>query len=332
VDSDQVQVRPVDDDLEWDTLARSAVGGTVFATSAWLRCAAQAVGGHPLRLGCYQSHGLAAGLCGVTTRRGPLTRLTTPPLTPHAGFLVAPVSGRSPSRLESAWHQSVAALSAGLWRQFDHVQLALGPGLLDARPFAWEHWGVSTRYTYIIPDTRPEPWWERLERRTRTVLRKAQQGGFTVHTSGDLGDLGRLYQRLYEHRHQAAPVPVSLVLDLANLAVASGLAEAHAVVAPDGQVASVVVFVRGWDTLHAWVAGAEPQFNPSGATTLLYWDVVTRAGLPRFDFVGANLPGVAHFKRGFGGDLVPYLVVDRCRHSGIRALLSLATTWRGRGL
>ncbi len=331
MDGEQLQVRPVDDDPEWDRLARSAVGGTVFATSAWLRCAARAIGGQPLRMGCYQGHGLIAGLCGVTTRRGPLTRLTTPPLTPHAGFLVAPVAGKSPGRLESAWHQSVAALSAGLWRQFHHVQLALGPGLHDARPFTWGRWTVATRYTYVIPDTRPEPWWDRLERRTRTVLRKAQQGGFTVHAIGDLGELGRLYELLYESRQQIAPVPTGRVLRFANLAVADGLAEAHAVAAPDGQVASVVVFVRGWDTLHAWVAGADPQFNPSGATTLLYWDVVTRAGLPRFDFVGANLPGVAHFKRGFGGDLIPYLVVDRCRHAGVRALLSLAARWRGGG-
>jgi hypothetical protein len=129
---------------------------------------------------------------------------------------------------------------------------------------------------------------------------------------------------IYARGQEPAPVPVAAVTRFAALALDTGLAEARIVVSPAGEVASVVVFVRGWDTAHAWVAGADPAFNPTGATSLLYWEYLTHAGLPRFDFVGANLPAIALFKRGFGGDLVAYHTLEGFRHAGVRALMAVA--------
>ena len=58
------------------------------------------------------------------------------------------------------------------------------------------------------------------------------------------------------------------------------------------------------------MAGADPSHRDSGATSLLYWKVMEGTTRARFDFVGANLASIAFFKRGFGGDLVPYFATE----------------------
>ena len=90
-----------------------------------------------------------------------------------------------------------------------------------------------------------------------------------------------------------------------------------------GIVASIVVFVRGFDTIYAWVAGADPAYRDSGATSLLYWKLLLQAPFSRFDFVGANMREIALFKRGFGGTLLPYSAVAWCGSPLLRTLRSL---------
>ena len=75
-------------------------------------------------------------------------------------------------------------------------------------------------------------------------------------------------------------------------------------------MAATVVFVHGFDTMYAWQAGADPAFNSSDALSLLYWEFFKQTRYEKFDSVGANIPAIALFKRGFGGDLVPYFVVE----------------------
>ncbi|MFA6109886.1 MAG: GNAT family N-acetyltransferase [Candidatus Latescibacterota bacterium] len=326
--SDAYEIREVEEPEAWDGFVRTAHGGTIFATSTWLDCAERATGCRAVRLGCFRGERLIAGVCGVEEHRGPLVRLATPVLTPHGGFLLAPVIAKGPAKLESEWHQAAPLLASHLLRRYPHVRLVQGPGLDDHRPFTWAGWTARVRYTYLLDPTDPEALWERVERRTRTVIRKAERAGFTVRETRDMDLLGRQYRMVYDRGNGPAPVPAATVTRLAALALDAGLAEARTVVSPTGEVASIVVFVRGWDTVHAWVSGADPAFNPTGATSLLYWEYLTRAGLPRFDFVGANLPAVAHFKRGFGGDLVAYHALEGFRHAGVRALVVLGSRLR----
>ena len=109
----------------------------------------------------------------------------------------------------------------------------------------------------------------------------------------------------------------------------AGVAKTQAIVSPDGDIASIVIFVEGFDTLYAWVAGADPAFNASGATSLLYWRSFQQSRLKKFDFVGANRPAIAKFKRGFGGDLVPYFVVDGFKSAAVRTAVTCKNALQG---
>jgi hypothetical protein len=322
--ADSYDILEVGDEAGWDDFVRRAAGGTVFSTSAWLRCARQATGSPFRCFGCYKNGQLIAGVSGLEQRRVLFTRFSTPPLTPHGGLLCAPFPGKGPAKAEAEWSRAAALLAGHLARRYGHVHLIHAPAVADVREFLWAGWSARVRYTYLIDLRDREALWERLERRTRTVIHKAEKAGFQLHPTGDLDLFQRQYELIYARQGGPPPVPALLVRRFAQQVLEAGLGQAWAIVSPAGQTAAVVVFVPGFGTAHAWVAGADPALNSTGATSLLYWRFFARTALPWFDFVGANLPDIARFKRGFGGDLVPYYAVEGFGSAPARCLFTLS--------
>jgi hypothetical protein len=325
--SDTGEIRTVTDPQAWDEFVRRAAGGTVFSTWDWLECARQATG-QPFRcLGVYRNGQLVAGLSGVETQRAGMRRFATPELTPHGGLLLAPVAGKGPARAESEWHRAAELFITHLRQEYHHWILAHAPALGDVRPFTWAGWEARVRYTYQLELGDREGLWERLERRTRTVIRKAEGSGFRVEPTRDMELFRQQYELLYTRQDHRAPVDAGVAQRFAEAACRKGLARALKVESPEGRVAAVVVFVRGAEGSYAWVAGADPKLNHTGAVSLLYWKYFEQ-GQGRFDFVGANIPAIAFFKRGFGGELVPYFAVEGFRDPLVKGLFSGARTLR----
>lgn len=325
---DTYEIRELTDPQVWNAFVRRAVGGTVFSTWEWLECAQRATGARFRCLGCYKNGQLVAGVSGAEQRRAGLKRLATPVLTPHGGLLLAPVVGKGPARAEAEWHRAAETLIAHLHQNYHHVQLAHAPGIGDLRPFTWAGWQARVRYTYQFDLGDPQVLWERLERRTRTVIRKAEGSGFRVGPTDDMDLFRQQYERLYSRQGGKMPVDPGTVQQFAAAACQAGLAEGWAVESAAGEAAAVVIFVRGFEGRYAWVAGAEPELSHTGAASLLYWRYFAQHQ-GRFDFVGANIPSIAFFKRGFGGELAPYFAVEGFRSIWVRGLFASARASRG---
>lgn len=305
--ADLYEIADASDAGDWDEFVRAAVGGTVFSTRAWLECAEEATGDRVVSYGCYRKGQLVAGVSGVERRGG--RQLMTPALMPHGGFIHRPVPSDLPSRQESERRGETRALIEFLERRYGHVHLTLAPGIDDVREFSWAGWAPAPRYTYVTElGSGSEAVWSRLERRTRTVIRKASEA-FRFEPAEDLDELVQQYKLVYGEQDRL-PVAADVIRRFASEARKRGLTEAYRVIDSAGRTASVVVFARGFDTIYAWVSGADPAFRESGATSLLYWKLLEQTPFPRFDFVGANLPGIAFFKRGFGGSLLSYYTVE----------------------
>ena len=325
--SDTYEIRAVTEAQVWDDFVRQAVGGTVFSTWGWLQCAQEASGNRCRYLGCYKNGQLVAGLSGVEAQHAGMRRFATPELTPHGGVLLARVPGKGPAKAESEWHRVAELFIAYLQTEYHHLSLVHAPAVSDMRPFIWAGWETRVRYTYQMELGDREALWERLERRTRTVIRKAEGSGFVVEPTQDMELFRRQYEQLYTRQGGKAPVDAGVAQRFAEAACRAGLARALKVVSPEGQVAAVVVFVEGFEGCYAWVAGADPELNHTGATSLLYWKYLEQ-GQGRFDFVGANIPAIAFFKRGFGGDLRSYFAVEGFRDPLVKGLFSGARMLR----
>jgi hypothetical protein len=323
--ADVYEIRDQEDPKEWDAFVGTAVGGTLFSTSAWLACAAEALGAQCRRFGLYKNGHLVAGVSGCEGRRAGMGKFTTPLLTPHGGVLLAPVGGKGPAKMEAEAAQAMRRLADFLTGRFDYVNLTQAPALHDVRHFVWAGWQAQARYTYMFETGDADSLWERLERRTRTVVRKAEKSGFVLQPSVDFSLLRQLYEKIFAARDGSPLIDSGAVERFAASACAAGLAEIRQVESADGQVAAMVAFALGEDTAYAWLPGAEPAMANTGALSLLYWNYLKECPRPRFDFVGANLESIAKFKRGFGGELVPYFAVEGYRSALVQAAM------RGKG-
>lgn len=320
--ADSYEIHLVDEDAPWDNLVRQAIGGSVFSTSAWLRCAADATKSEIQRLGCYRNGRLIAGLSGLAHKRSGLYRLATPELTPHTGLLLSPVEGKGPAKAEAEQHRISETLIDYLEKQYDHVFLVHTPAISDTRPFTWHGWDARVRYTYHFDLGDTDRLWERVERRTRTVIRKAEKLGYSLQATDDTALFRRQYEAIYAQQPGGAPIAAATAERFVAAVLAAGIGRAYKIASPTDQVAAIVVFVDGFDTTYAWAAGADPTLNNTGATSLLYWQYFTTSTSKHFDFVGANIPAIAFFKRGFGGDLVPYYLVEGYKNKWIKRALT----------
>lgn len=305
-------VRRIEDESLWDDFVSASPQGTVFSKSQWIKTAASAQGGLPRFLGVFDDDRLAAGLTFVELSKGPFRKLTTPVLTPYGGVVYRPGAGKRESERESFNTACAEELISHLRGRYSHAFFVHSPGLADIRPFTWAGWQESVRYTYVLDLSDPERIWELLEHRVRKVLRKAES---TLELGGPINieQFCGLYERIYIDREKRPPIGSSTIKAFLKSALESGLAEMRTVRGRDGKVLSAMVFVYGDSMVFAWLSGSIPGKNSTGASSLLLWDAVRRYSgkYGSLDMLGANIPSIAFFKKGFGGKLLPYYVTER---------------------
>lgn len=327
--ADTFEIQLVADDTAWDAFVHQAVGGTVFSTSAWLRCAAAATDGQVHRLGCYRNGSLVAGLSGLARRRWGLYRLETPELTPHTGLLLAPVNSKRPATVEAAQHRACTHLLDYIAKHYHRVFLVHAPTIADVRPFTWQGWDAHLRYTYRLTLGASDTLWEGLANLRRRDIRKAEKLGYQLQTTDDTALFRQHYEATYSNQTSGPPVASTIAERFVALVLEAGLAKAYKIADPEGTVAGLVVFAEGHDTAYFWTGGSDPAFNHTGANSLLFWQYWETCSQQYFDFVGANMPSIAFFKRGFGCDLVPYYAVVGYKSRWVKRAFGLRQALRG---
>jgi hypothetical protein len=237
------------------------------------------------------------------------------------------VSPAKPARALAHEHELLAELESKLPPAQGFSQ-QFSPSMLNALPFHWAGYRLEARYTYRLHGLRSSSdLWAGLRDNIRREVRKARK---RVEIVDDLG-IDRFFDVLSKtYERQGIPTPHSLA-ELARLEEACAARGAGALLfARDdaGQVHAAVWVV--WDRNGAYylLAGAEPHLRTSGASSLLAWEAILRAGehTDVFDFHGSMLQPVERFFRSFGGRQTPYLWVSRSSRAA-RAALALRGAW-----
>ncbi len=249
--------------------------------------------------------------CGFVerTRRGMTEWLS--PLFASFGGVRHPAAQIEPnaSKRERAWREVLEVVSTAIPKSVDFAEIIFAPGDVDARALGWNGWDLRPHYNYVSRWEREGEWRQSLSSSTRRQERKALELGLKaeVRPAGDTDGLRRMWKSMAGRQELDA----GLAGHLAGLGkwledqdrgfqvrVAKGIgepAEAMALVGYDGHR---VYYLAG---------ASDPAMLGSGAPTLLHTAIleeIDRRGLPRcYDWVGANTPGVAQFKRGFGPEL-----------------------------
>jgi hypothetical protein len=260
---------------------------------------------------CEQDGSTVARLPCLVRGRPRLRMLTQSSLTQTLGPWVE-VSPAKPARALAHEHELLTELEEKLPPAIAFSQ-QFSPSMLNALPFHWAGYRLEARYTYRLHGLRSSSdLWAGLRDNIRREIRKARKRVEVVEGLG----IDRFYNVLSKtYERQAIAVPHSLAeLERLEAACAARGAGTTLFARDDaGQVHAAVWVV--WDRNGAYylLAGAEPHLRTSGASSLLAWEAILRAGehTDVFDFHGSMLQPVERFFRAFGAQQTLYLNVTR---------------------
>ncbi len=299
----------------WDRLHASSARATVFSSSAWL-CLLGEVFERPATATILLFDDMpVAGIPLLTSQRGPL-RVSPPlPITLYAGWLADEHRIAVPS---DALHE----LFAHIEQRCHYASLGLPPEEPLAEQLRGRGWTLHQMRTRRITIADAEALWSGYSQSLRRKLRRAGESDLHLDEDPSSSLMADCYDLSYQRHGIAPPIPKERVRRWIDELKRSGMVDMFAGRRLDGRCAAVRAVTRDGDMLYDWLAGADPAVAPS-ASHWLVDTILTRYhkhGCLYFDFMGANAPGVADFKRSFGGDLVPYVDAEWYRPSILKTI------------
>ena len=304
----------------WERLLAQSAQATAYADFRFAARVEEALGLPAFVAAVWEDDEVRAGALVFEKRRGPYRAAALPPLVQY----VSPLLDGELRETDVHHHRSpLDALLGLVAAEFHQATFVLHPSLGDVRPFQWQGWQVDPAFTYRLDLQATDAVTSGWSSNPKRTLKK-EAGAFVCETGREWVPNALA---LVEASHARQEQPLGLAPDAAR-ALAHGLAEdglVRSFVAHRGGIAEAGLLVLSdGRTAHYWLAGSAP----GPAMTVLLGHVLARLqeeGVAYFDFVGANTPSIAEFKRRFGSDLVPYF---RARHTA-RPELRLLDRLRG---
>ncbi|MEQ8819154.1 MAG: GNAT family N-acetyltransferase [Sumerlaeia bacterium] len=283
--------------IAWDEALGAIPGGdNPFLQSAWLGglrgCLGQELRAFALR--GRDDEGIRAAIAGTRFGRWGIHGLRRPFATP----LCCPVAASPEDR---------DRLFKALQEHYLFLEMAFPPG--EAVPETWAADGarLGQKATHLLDLGNAEELWNGFKGELRTNIRKALKLGIMVEPDGeDWPGFFRLYRGLFEERLGARlPFGEQRFAELCRAVVAGGAGRLYEARDRQGRLhvsALILIEPRRGHAAYA-LSASDPELRKSGANSCLLWRVFQDCERPGavFDFVGANLPNMARYKRNFRG-------------------------------
>lgn len=302
----------------WQVLEQASPQRSPFSTLSYARRAAEAYGLR-CRMHLIVVNGQdTAGAIIFWRRRGPYREVRLPPFTQYSALLLRATSS------EAAVHARTSRLEMlldSLENTYDRLDLMAT--ISDVRPANWRRWRVQPLYTYTLALASGPATMHWSSSAVRTWRR--YQECFRVEETGP--DPARtvvsLCQESYRRHGRTLPGGQESLLSLVRNLQRDGQVRLFTATrhGQDAVEAGLAVLLNG-DRACYWVAGSAP--GPS-MTVLLgrVLPLLGEAGVTHFDFVGANTPSIAEFKRRLGPRLTPYHHLQKTTRLELRLLFRI---------
>jgi hypothetical protein len=238
---------------------------------------------------------------------------------PHMGPILMPTSPkrRKIERLNRDFSTGVIE-ELGAGQRFTLFRMVGGPEYPDPRPFEWADHSIDTRFTYVleVPDDLDELLGE-FSSDLRREIRQADEVDITVSTEGPSAAdrVARDVISRYQEQGETAPFTVEYVHDLVD--ALGERARTYVARDDDGNYVGGIIVLYSNDKAYFWQGGVGRSYDGVSTNSLLHWRIIEdiAAGIPiesvdRYDLVGANTERLCEYKAKFGGELVPYYVVE----------------------
>lgn len=210
----------------------------------------------------------------------------------------------TPASRTSAWLRGGKALSEELAGRGVTNQLHFPPGLADMRPFKWNGYRVSVRYTYVLDLPMDEA---RLSSQSRKAIRRAQRANVRIERTDDL-DAVLACLEYSERRQRFSHTIGRRELEAAQRLLGWDAMRMYVAFDADGKPASTVVNLHTPGTRAiGWLSGSTDAGLRDGiGLAILHHEFsdLTAARATAIDLCGANIESVAEYKSHWGPELV----------------------------
>jgi len=210
---------------------------------------------------------------------------------------------------------------------FASFQQWFHPAVTNWLPFYWKGFEQTTRYTYVIEETKDlQHLWSETRENIRTDIRKAQKQVEIVE-SDDSERFLQQQQATFARQGKPLPYPEEVFRRLDKECASRQMRKI--LFASDGQgkthASAYLVYDR--TTVYSLLRGSDPVLRNSGATSLVMWKAIEFASAQgkRFDFAGSWHESIERFVRAFGARQTPFFEISKLSSKLVR---SYRAVWR----
>jgi len=300
---------------DWNRVLGRSVGVHPFHSLPFLMSYKTAVPQiRTIPIGIFEENTLVGGFPVFERNWGPFRRAVNPPLVPYG----------SPFWLPS--HTTIEIIEPVLdyfLETYASTSMEFLPSI-DLRSFSLPvPWHINQRKTLFKTLLANEDvTLQALSQKRRHAFRRASKSLIFQPDATFTEKHAALIAQSYARHQRRLPIPVKNLLDLVNAlkthqeATVCSIAFNHS---PEEPLA-VVVFLSTKNTAYEWLAGAAlvPKLELMGFLLISAFTFLHHKGLEKLDFVGANHPSIAAFKRKFADAEVPYIYVQQTSNPFLR--------------
>ncbi|ADE01836.1 lipid II:glycine glycyltransferase FemX [Haloferax volcanii] len=317
----QLRIEPLSLD-EWGA-ALPASGTEVFHTPAVLAAIDEHFDGEMHLFGVFKGQEPVA-LFPTFVRRNPLGRVVVSPppsmAIPYIGPVMMPNSPKQ-SAYESVNREfaDLVVEELGIRSNRTFVRLLCSPAYLDPRPFEWTGFAVKPSFTYRLDlgGRSLDEIQAQFSSSLRREIRQARELDITIADEG-LDGARVVYDDVvsrYDEQDEPFGMPWEFVESLVeNL---GDRCRVYVARDPGGEYLSGMIVTFSDEVGYFWLGGARGEYDGVSINSLLHWTIIedivedeALASVTKYDLVGANTERLCNYKSKFGGELVPYYVVE----------------------
>ncbi|MFD1514292.1 GNAT family N-acetyltransferase [Halomarina rubra] len=264
------------------------------------------------------------GVFPVNTRNNAVGSIVTSPPPglglPHQGPILLPASPKQRKR-EKLNQTFTAAVLERLSTEssFSLLRAICLPEHTDPRPFQWEGLDVETRFTYRLDvgDRTADEVKQGFSRSLRREIGAATEEPITVDTEG-IDGARLIYEdcaERYAEQDRTYSLTWSFVRDL--LVSLGDHTRVFVSRGPDDEYLGGIIVIYSDTTAYFWQGGVRHTFGDATTNSFLHWEIISDLlenpeyeHITQYDLFGANTARLCEYKSKFGGQLVPYYVVE----------------------
>ena len=265
------------------------------------------------------------GILVYFQQKGPFKVATVPPFTCFTSLLTtSPLASVSTSETGTPY----TLLLRQLQEYFDAILLHHHPSLKDIRLFKWTSWKTTPLYTYHVDLSNPRSIQDSWSTSTKRAFKKHAPNHKLSENPEAIRQALQLAQASYSRHGRSLPLPLERLQKLTSHLHKAGMIRVFTLI-PDTEKepTAAVALLHDREVAYYWLAGSVPGHSMTVLLGCLL-PKLAEEGFRLFDFVGANTPPIAEFKRRLGPTLIPYFATQCSPSKAFAMLQSLKRTFR----